>query len=481
MAIPPSVSPLPVRSEPEASHAAPAGGIGSAIADLYRACHLPHPALLVARDAVHFAQLACRIGHGSIFRTVSLYLYLALLLPPLGLAFQGDEMGAAFCGFIAVIGVPWVRSMDRPGCDATSDLPRVARLLLITLLIGATVAGLCLLGGFGWPGAVLAAGSTLGTLASLQILGDLLSPVWSRLRLRRESGAFGPRLGWWAVLRGATPARSVVLPRLVAALAEAGATAAVGPKLVGTMWRSRGEAERQRLESIEAELHRLGCRGDEFVPLLGHSGRPFEPGAQVSALAAAEVEHEGLPRLLRAAVVLDGMAEAVSVFHGVALVLPLGASPQLTPAPVPLSGRWRRSRRAPWWPALQWVDEAAGLAFAIDLAPTEGLADLLVARRLRRLPEARRRTPAIQAMGTARFMAALRPRPVQEDARARLYQIGRDEDPSVFVAVRDGVLAPDGTELEDWISVPPHVATAREAVAWSFGMSEAEYRSSREA
>jgi hypothetical protein len=70
---------------------------------------------------------------------------------------------------------------------------------------------------------------------------------------------------------------------------------------------------------------------------------------------------------------------------------------------------------------------------------------------------------------------------VQEDARGRLYLIGRDEDPSVFVAVRDGVLASDGTELEDWISVPPYVATAREAVAWSFGLSEAEYRSSREA
>jgi hypothetical protein len=99
----------------------------------------------------------------------------------------------------------------------------------------------------------------------------------------------------------------------------------------------------------------------------------------------------------------------------------------------------------------------------------------------RRLPEARRRTPAIQAMGTARFMAALRPRPVQKDARGRLYLIGRDEDPSVFVAVRDGLPASDGTEPEHWISVPPHVATAREAVAWSFGLSEAEYRSSREA
>ncbi|MBC4019362.1 DUF6745 domain-containing protein [Siccirubricoccus deserti] len=357
-------------------------------------------------------------------------------------------------------------------------LRRVVRLLLAALLIGAAVADLSLLSGFGWRGTVLAAGATLGALASLQILGDLLAPVWWRLRLRRESDAYGPRLGWWAVLGGAAPARPVVLPRLAAALAEADALTPAGPQLVGTAWRGRGEPERLRLEAIEAELHRLGFWRGEYAPVLGRSGRSFEPGARVSALAMVDVEQDRVPRLLRAAVALDGMAEAVSVFHGVALVLPLRASHQLTPAPAPAppQGRWRRSRRAPWWPALHWVDDALGLALALDLAPTDGLADRLLARRLRRLPEARRRTPAIQTMGTARFMAALRPRPMQEDAHGRLYLLGRSEDPSVFVAVHDRGLGPDGTPLEHWISVPPHVATAREAVACSFGMNEGEYR-----
>ena len=54
-------------------------------------------------------------------------------------------------------------------------------------------------------------------------------------------------------------------------------------------------------------------------------------------------------------------------------------------------------------------------------------------------------------------------------------------DLNAFVALRDRVLGPDGAPLEHWIGVPPHVATAREAVAWSFGMGEADYRPAREA
>ncbi|MFC7543869.1 hypothetical protein ACFQU2_37225 [Siccirubricoccus deserti] len=46
----------------------------------------------------------------------------------------------------------------------------MVRLLLAALLIGAAVADLSLLSGFGWRGTVLAAGATLGALASLQIL-----------------------------------------------------------------------------------------------------------------------------------------------------------------------------------------------------------------------------------------------------------------------------------------------------------------------
>lgn len=125
-------------------------------------------------------------------------------------------------------------------------------------------------------------------------------------------------------------------------------------------------------------------------------------------------------------------------------------------------------------------DPAPGFEALIDLAPIRAWADRLLARRIVGVREAARRHAAITAMGTDRFMVALGVRPVQEDAFGRLYQFGPREAPSTFLEVRDQVLGVDGKPLRHWISVPPHMATAREAVAWTFGMGEAEYQPTRE-
>lgn len=83
-------------------------------------------------------------------------------------------------------------------------------------------------------------------------------------------------------------------------------------------------------------------------------------------------------------------------------------------------------------------------------------------------------------MGSIGAVAALRLRPVQDDVYGRLFHIGPRAAPSVFVFVRDRVLDPDGSVLTHWISVPPHVATAHEAVAWTFSLSEATYNPAHE-
>jgi hypothetical protein len=175
--------------------------------------------------------------------------------------------------------------------------------------------------------------------------------------------------------------------------------------------------------------------------VLGRSvGHTFDPAARVSGLAGTEAVPLQLPRILRAGVALDRLAEAVCALHGVAVVLPVGAPTSLTAPPAPSGRSWRRSRRLPWRAALHWIGDVPGLALALDLAPSERLADRLLARRVLLLPDAARRTPAIKALGAARFAAALRLRPAQEDASGRLHQVGRAEDPSVFVVVRDSVL-----------------------------------------
>jgi len=318
------------------------------------------------------------------------------------------------------------------------------------------------------------AGLALGLWGSGQLLADLGLPVLARHRAA-QAATGARRLGWRIRLCGATPLAPVLQPRLAAALTELRLAGAEPP--AETEIEPRGPAQQAIQATIRAALRRGGL-WSEFEPVLGRSvGSRSSPAGEISRLAALPGERP-LPRLLRAAVALDHRAEAVGVFRGIAVVLPAGAPAALPPAAA--RPGWRRSRRAPWREARPWVEAAPGLDLWLDLAPTDGLADWLLARRLRDLPDAPRRTPAIAALGPARVVAALRLRPVQADRRGRLYQVGPVADPSLFVAVWDAVLDSNGQPLEHWLSVPPHTATAAEGVAWSFGLDEAAYRPVRE-
>lgn len=50
-----------------------------------------------------------------------------------------------------------------------------------------------------------------------------------------------------------------------------------------------------------------------------------------------------------------------------------------------------------------------------------------------------------------------------------------DDDPLVMVQVRNATPEPDGSRRSYWLRVPPDVQTARQAVAWTFGLGEGEY------
>ena len=55
-----------------------------------------------------------------------------------------------------------------------------------------------------------------------------------------------------------------------------------------------------------------------------------------------------------------------------------------------------------------------------------------------------------------------------------------DDEPVVMVEVVNSTAEPDGTFRTYWLRVPPSTRTAREGVAWTFGVAEEEYRPERE-
>jgi len=112
--------------------------------------------------------------------------------------------------------------------------------------------------------------------------------------------------------------------------------------------------------------------------------------------------------------------------------------------------------------------------------PSQASAERLLVRLILRSVDLARRQTAVRAMGEGRFTEAARLRPVQSDAFGELYIVGSARACLAYVKVQDASPGPDGLHQEHWLSVPPHVATAREAIAWTFGMSESAYTPSAE-
>lgn len=54
-----------------------------------------------------------------------------------------------------------------------------------------------------------------------------------------------------------------------------------------------------------------------------------------------------------------------------------------------------------------------------------------------------------------------------------------DDEPVVMVEVVNSTPEPDGTRRTYWLRVPPRTLTAREGVAWTFGLSAEEYAPQR--
>jgi hypothetical protein len=67
--------------------------------------------------------------------------------------------------------------------------------------------------------------------------------------------------------------------------------------------------------------------------------------------------------------------------------------------------------------------------------------------------------------------------PIHADETGDLYRVDLpDDEPMVLVRVLNSTPEADGSQKPYWIRVPPHHTTARAAVAWTFGLTAAQYQ-----
>ncbi|MGW0122772.1 DUF6745 domain-containing protein [Streptomyces sp. NPDC003327] len=103
------------------------------------------------------------------------------------------------------------------------------------------------------------------------------------------------------------------------------------------------------------------------------------------------------------------------------------------------------------------------------------LADL-TPERIRDEENAELRRVMLEYYGYDRYLAASAARPVHRDETGVLWRIDLDDDEDVaMVEVVNSTPEPDGSHRTYWLRVPPATRTAREGVAWTFGLAAEAY------
>lgn len=129
-------------------------------------------------------------------------------------------------------------------------------------------------------------------------------------------------------------------------------------------------------------------------------------------------------------------------------------------------------------PALGFRDGFALYSWRGMPVPGEFLAELatLTPERIRTEENAELRRVMLEHYGYDRYLAESGAVPQHRDETGVLWRIAMtgDED-TVMVEVLNSTPEPDGTTRTYWLRVPPTTRTAREGVAWTFGLSPEEY------
>ncbi|WP_371499125.1 hypothetical protein OG871_23945 [Kitasatospora sp. NBC_00374] len=134
-------------------------------------------------------------------------------------------------------------------------------------------------------------------------------------------------------------------------------------------------------------------------------------------------------------------------------------------------------------PALAYPDGFALHAWRGMPVPPEFLDGLagVTPERIRAEENAELRRVMLEYYGYERYLADSGAEPLHRDETGVLWRIQLpDDEPVVMVEVVNSTAEPDGTFRTYWLRVPPSTRTARAGVAWTFGVSEADYRPQRE-
>ncbi|MFD0313314.1 DUF6745 domain-containing protein [Streptomyces flavalbus] len=105
----------------------------------------------------------------------------------------------------------------------------------------------------------------------------------------------------------------------------------------------------------------------------------------------------------------------------------------------------------------------------------------LTPRRIREEENAELRRVMLEHYGYDRYLEESGAEPVHRDETGVLWRIELEGDePLVMVEVVNSTPEPDGSHRTYWLRVPPRTRTAREGVAWTFGLDAADYTPERE-
>ncbi|MFI6481930.1 DUF6745 domain-containing protein [Nonomuraea sp. NPDC050663] len=312
------------------------------------------------------------------------------------------------------------------------------------------------------------------TLAAMALGGDTAA--------HRLAAAAGLPTG----LTGITPGRCVldVVRTRPWQRARAEAAALLGPAGWAAAWSLTGGVLWPTVNRLTDDIRRAVGRilpGDDIEPLLRRA-----------TLDAVHGQHDAAWLALFDALATPSQEDVL-------------APPLLDPAP--LRGLMLASKAAGWWwpfehvvlmcerptelhrddlgrlhhatgPALAYPDGFALHAWHGMPVPQEfgrSMADLS-ADRISQEGNAELRRVMLESFGFDRYIAEAGAKRMHSDATGVLWHAEfADDEPLVMVEVLNSTPEPDGSTRTYFLRVPPWVRTAREGVAWTFGLSSDDY------